>query len=124
VFPFAQHDSRERRHLLVAHGLADHDKGFLADLILWNDVIATAEITLVNLRARRKRVDVDCLAAFNLNGLQLVIIDHDVGVLCVFVAPALIFGFDNFARDFVHELLTKTVTGLLVDLTKGDTLCR
>ena len=64
------------------------------------------------------------MPALHLNGFELVVVDLDVHALVDFVAPTLVLGLDRLARLLVDQLLTQTVTRLLVDLPKRDALGR
>ena len=86
---FASTTRRERDHALAAHGLADHRKCVLPDLIVRRDVVGAVQIPLVDLLARNERVDFDGVVALDRNGVEFVVVHRDVGVLGVFVAAAL-----------------------------------
>jgi hypothetical protein len=62
--------------------------------------------------------------ALDREGVELVVIHRDVGVLGVFVAAALGLALDRLTSDFVDQLLSEAVAGLLVDLAERDTLGR
>jgi hypothetical protein len=56
--------------------------------------------------------------ALDRKGVEFIVVHRDVGVLGVFVAPALILALDRLSRDLVDQLLAQTVAGLLVDLAE------
>jgi hypothetical protein len=58
----------ERDHLLAAHGLSDDRECFLTNLVVWQHVVGTVEIALVDLLARYEFVDFDGVIALNRNG--------------------------------------------------------
>ena len=111
-------------HVLAAHGLADHRKGVLPDLIVRRDVVGAVQISLVDLLARNERVDFDGVVALDRNGVEFIIVHRDVGVLRVLVAAAFILALDRLARDLVDQLLPQAVAGLLVDLAERYPLGR
>src|ERR1700680_2465773 len=76
----------------------------------------------VDLRARHKAVDVDCVGAFDLDGLQLLVLDEEELAFADLVAAALVVGIDRVAGLLVDELLAQPVSGLAVDLAEGNPL--
>ena len=119
-----EHDAAERDHVFAAHRLADDGEGLLADRFVRRDVIGAVEEAFVDLAARHEQVDFDRVVALDLDRVELVILDHEVRALRIFVAPALVCRLDGVTGVFVDQLLAKPVAGLLVDLAKRHAFAR
>jgi hypothetical protein len=65
-----------------------------------------------------KLFDVNSMRAFDLDGLEFVLVDLHVMALAQFVAAALVFRIDHLAGFLVHHLLAQAVPGFCVDLMK------
>jgi hypothetical protein len=121
-FALGQHDAPERHQGFAAHRVADHRKGVLADRIVGGDVIGRLEEALVNVGTRHEAVDVDGVRAFDLDGLQLLVLNEEKLVLADLIAAGLLVPFDRFTGLLINELLTQPVAGLAVDLSKRNPL--
>ena len=115
-------DASERHHAFAAHRLANDRKRFLPDRIVRPDVIGAVEIALVDLAARDERVDLDHVVALDLDRLDLLVLDQEIGVLRIFVSAALVGRLDRLAGDVVDELLAQPIAGLLVELAERHPL--
>ena len=51
------------------------DKSILSDLTIWRDVVGRINVALVDLALGDELVDVDGPRAFNLNGIELLVLD-------------------------------------------------
>ena len=117
-----EHEPAERHHGLAAHRLPDHRKGILPDRIVGGDVVGRVEETLVDIGARHETVDVDRVAAGDLDRLQLLILHEEILALADLVAAGLVVRLDGFAGLLVDELLAQPVAGLAVDLPERNSL--
>ena len=81
-------------------------------------------IALVDLGLRHEAVDVDRMAAFYRDGVDLFVLDLQVDAFIDFVATPFVVGIDGVARALVNQLLAEAIAGFLVDLPKGDALAR
>jgi hypothetical protein len=86
VLPACEHDAAERHHVHLANGVADDGKGILSDLTVRRDVVRRIDIALVDLALRNELVDVDGPRAFNLNGLELLVLDNEILALADLIA--------------------------------------
>jgi hypothetical protein len=59
---------------------------------------------------------------FNLDGLQLLVLDEEELAFADLVAAGLVVGIDRVAGLLVDELLAQPVAGLAVDLAEGNPL--
>jgi len=103
---------------LVFHGIPNDDKGFGGHLAVQHDVIRFVEVAFVDLREGHEAIDVNHMRAFDLDGVEFVLVDLHVTVLAQLVAAALVFRIDHLAGFLVHHLLAQAVPGLGVDLMK------
>ena len=62
------------------------------------------------------------MRAFNLDGLQLLVLDEEELAFADLVAAALVVGIDRVAGLLVDELLAQPVAGPAVDLAEGNPL--
>jgi hypothetical protein len=69
-------------------------------------------------------VDFDCVVALDRYRVQLLILDLDVGILRILVAPAFVLALNRLSRDLIYKLLPQSVAGLLVYLPERDALAR
>lgn len=76
VFVLGEDNPSQRDHLLVAHGFADYGESFLADLVVWRDVIGTVKVSLIDLIARHEFVDFNRLATIDFQRFQFFVIDQ------------------------------------------------
>jgi len=53
-------------------------KSILSDLTVGRDVVRRVDIALVDLAPRNELVDIDGPRAFNLNGLELLVLDNEI----------------------------------------------
>ena len=68
----------ERHHAHFGDGVTDNGKGILSDLPVRHDVVRQIDIALVDLALRNKLIDIDGARAFNLNGLELLVLDNEI----------------------------------------------
>jgi hypothetical protein len=93
-------------------------KGFGCHLAVRHDVIRLVEVAFVDLREGHEAIDVNRMRAFDLDGLEFVLIDLHVTSLAQLIAAALLFCVHHLAGFLVHHLLAQAVPGLGVDLMK------
>jgi hypothetical protein len=65
-------------------------------------------------------VDVDGPRAFNLNGLELPVLENEILVLADFIASRNVLAWDDLAGFGIHILLLKPVSGLPIDAIETD----
>ena len=58
------------------------------------------------------------MGALDRKGVEFGVVDRDVGILRVLVAPALVLALDHLAGDLVDQLLAQSVAGLRIDLAE------
>ena len=120
-----QHDARQAHHLLRPHGIADDGERLLAHAIGGREVVGRVEVKLVDLGARHEALDVDGVIALDLDGLELVVLEHDVLALGDLVALGLVLGLDRLAGLLVDELAAHAIAGVAIEGAKRDALgCR
>ena len=119
-----QHDAREAHHFLGAHGIADDGERFLADAVGGREIVGRVEIQLVDLVARHEALDIDGVVAFELDRLDLVVLDLDELALGDLVALDLVVGLDRIAGLLVHELAPHAIAGLAIEGAEGNALGR
>jgi hypothetical protein len=76
-FALGQHDAPERHQSLAAHRFPDDRKGVLPNRIVGGDVIGRVEEAPVDFGAWHKAVDIDRVSAFDLDCLQLFVLDEE-----------------------------------------------
>jgi hypothetical protein len=64
------------------------------------------------------------MAALNGDGVDFIVLDHDINAFARLVAAAFIRRFDRLARFFIDELLPNPISGDFIDLPKGNALAR
>jgi hypothetical protein len=78
VLTACEHDAAERHHIHLGNGATDDGKSILSDLTVGRDVVRRVDIALVDLAPRNELVDIDGPRAFNLNGLELLVLDNEI----------------------------------------------
>ena len=88
------------------------------------EVIRSIKEPLVDLLPRDKAVDLNYMAALNLDFLKFLILDHEVLVLGNLVSAHLLLGQNRLAGFLVDQLLAQAMARRLVDLPERDPLRR
>lgn len=99
----------------VLHRIADHGEGFLATLVVGNDVIGALVVPLVDLFLRHKLVDIDGARALDFDRLKLFRLNLDIAATFEFLAASFVLSFNHAPRFFVDHLLAKAIAGLSID---------
>src|SRR5215472_11446153 len=120
VLAACEHDAAERHHVHLANGVTDDGKGILSDLTIRRDVVRRVDIALVDLALRNELVDVDGPRAFNLNGLELLVLDKEILALADLIASRNVLPRDGLAGLGIHVLLLEPVSGLSIDAIETD----
>ncbi len=110
-----ENDASQRDAILVSHGVADYSEGVNAYLAVGHDVIGMVDVAVIDLVLGHKAVDVDGVAAFDLDGFQLFLFDLDVFAFLQFVTASFLIAFDDVAGLGIDHLLLQPVSGFLVD---------
>ena len=61
------------------------------------------------------------MVALDRDGLELVVVDLDIGAFGVFVAATLVFGLHRLAGDLVDQLLAQPVAGFFLLICRNET---
>jgi hypothetical protein len=77
--------------------VTDDGKGILSDLTVRRDVVRRIDIALVDLALRNELVDVDGARAFNLNGLELLVLDKEILAFADLLASRNVLPWDDVA---------------------------
>src|SRR3954465_6947671 len=116
-----EHDAAKRSHLLLADRVTDHRERLLPNLVGRREIIGRREITVVDLLARHKALDVDRMRALDLDLGELVILDFDVLTFGELVAAPDVVLLNRITGDGINVLLLESVPGLFVDAVERDT---
>jgi hypothetical protein len=77
-------------------------------------------IALVDLTPRNELVDVDGPRAFNLNGLELLVLENEILALADLIASRNVLPRDDLAGLGIHILLLEPVSGFPIDAIETD----
>ena len=97
VLAACEHDPAECHHVHFANGVTDNSKGILSDLTIRRDVVRRINITLVDLALWNELIDVDGPRAFNLNGLELLVLDNEILAFANLIASRNVLPRDDLA---------------------------
>jgi len=118
-------DARQSHHLLRPHGVADDGKRLLAHPIGGGEVVGRVEVKLVDLGARNEALDVDRVITLDLDGLDLLVLQHDVLALADLVTLRLVLRLDRLAGLLVDELAAHAIASVAIERAKRNALgCR
>src|SRR5215831_4007924 len=120
VLPACQHDPAERHHVHFANRVTDDGKGILPDLTIRRDVVRRVDIALVDLALRNELVDVDGPRAFNLNGLELLVLDKEILAFSDLIPSRSVLPRDDLAGLGIDVLLLQPVSSLSIDAIETD----
>jgi hypothetical protein len=120
VLPAGEHDAAERHHVHLGNGITDDSKSILSDLTVGRDVVRRVDIALVDLALWDELVNIDGPRAFNLNGLELLVLDKEIVALADLIASRDVLPRDDTASLGIHVLLLEPVSGLPIDAIEAD----
>ena len=120
MLPACQHDPAECHHVHFADGVTDDRKGILSDLTIRRDVVRRIDIALVDLALRNELIDVDGSRAFNLNGLELLVLYNEILAFADLIPSRNVLPRDDLAGPGIHILLLQPVSGLPIDAIETD----
>src|SRR5712672_891466 len=124
AFAFCKDDATKRYHTFAAHGLPDHGESILANFVIRTDVVRAIEIPFIDLIARDETIYIDRVTALDGNGVEFLVLDHDVFVLRILVAASFVGTLYYLTRRVIHSLLAQSITGFFIDLTEGYSISR
>ena len=120
VLPACQHDPAECDHVHLGNGVTDDGKSILSDLTVGHDVVRRIDIALVDLAPWNELVDVHGSRAFNLNGLELLVLDKEILAFADLIPSRNVLPRNDLAGLGIHVLLLQPVSGLSIDAIETD----
>jgi hypothetical protein len=104
---------------ILANGVTDNSKGILSDLTIRRDVVRRINIALVDLALRNELVK-NGSRAFNLNGLELLVLDKEILAFADLIPSRSVLPRDDLASLGIHILLLQPVSGFPIDAIEAD----
>src|SRR5262249_29025610 len=115
-----QHDPAQCDHVQFADSVADHRKGILPDLAIRGDVVRRINIALVDFAFRHELIDVDGVRAFDLNGVELVVLNDEILTFGDLIPPRNVLPGHYLACFEIHVLLFQSVASLPIEAIETD----